>query len=130
MKYKNFLGIDYGEVHCGLAISLNRSVPLGFATISGNSDKLIEKINEIVGENFIEVIVVGIPVSKVYGKEQEDRVVRFKKELGNKIPGVKIETLDETMTSKLAQRYVEKEKEHQEAARIILEDWLEKNGIP
>lgn len=123
---QNFLGIDYGSSHCGLAISLNKSLPLSFATLVADPDELIKKIKEIVTSNSIGVIVVGVPFSKVHGKGQEKEIIGFIDRLKKEIPGVLIEEADEAMTSKLAGRYVANDKEHQEAARIILEDWLNK----
>jgi len=113
MNSKNFLGIDWGSKHYGVA----------------DSDGFIEKIAKLVEENSIETIVVGIPESKVFGEKQKDKIENFIREIKIRLPKVEIEKADEKMTTKLVNRYASKSKEHQEAARIILEDWLFKKKL-
>ncbi|MEA3273378.1 MAG: RuvX/YqgF family protein [Patescibacteria group bacterium] len=129
MTPKNFLGIDYGSKHCGLAISLDRNIPLGLDVFSGKIEEVEKRIKIFIQENAIEVVVVGVPESKVHGGRQTKEIMKFIDRLQKELPGVDIKTADEKMTTKLANRYAEKEKEHQEAARIILEDWMTRQGL-
>ena len=58
------LGIDYGEVRVGLAISdMTNTIATGLNTLVINSDKkkIIQKIKEIMNENDICKIVIGYP---------------------------------------------------------------------
>ncbi len=129
MNSKNFLGIDWGSKHYGLAVSFDSSIPLGLTSFTGDPEKVLEEIVGIAKDNAIGTVVIGIPESKVHGEKQKIKIMNFLARLKEKLPGVEIRTADEKMTSKLAGRYAQKEKEHQEAARIILEDWMVKEGL-
>ena len=129
MEPRNFLGIDYGSRHCGLAISLDRNIPLGLDVFSGNAEEVRKRIEILIQENKIEVVVVGVPESKVHGGEQAKEIMKFVDKLQKELPKVSIKTADEKMTTKLVNRYAKKEKEHQEAARVILEDWMDAQGL-
>ncbi|MBU2025775.1 MAG: RuvX/YqgF family protein [Patescibacteria group bacterium] len=127
---KNILGIDYGSKKTGLAISQDSSLPLGFKTISGNKQEIIKQIKQITAQHSIKLIVLGLPESEKFNQpeSQKHKITQFKNQLAKAVPQIKIETADERMSSKLAGRYSDKEKEHQEAARIILEDWMRKGA--
>lgn len=128
-KPKNCLAIDYGSRHTGIAISLNNSLPLALTTISNSSQKeVIEKIRDLTRKEAIDVIILGLPQSQTHSPKQIEEILDFKKLLEKAIPEMVVKTFDEKMTSKMAARYSSKEKEHQEAARIILEDWLNKKA--
>ena len=59
-----FLGIDYGDSRIGLAISdPNKIIASPFKTIKNEGfDKTKEKIFDIIKENEIELIVLGLPL--------------------------------------------------------------------
>ena len=125
MKSENILGIDYGSQHVGLAISIGGAIPLGFKTVDGEEySELIDQIVEIAAVNKIDTIVVGVPETVTHGDAQIVAITGFIEALQKKLPLVRVDQFNEAMTSKMARRSVAKEKEHQEAARIILEDWM------
>lgn len=121
----NLLGVDYGSKHVGLAISQDKGLALGFMTISESS--AISEIKRLVKENAIEVVVVGFPENGQQSDAQLRTTKNFINKLAFEIPQVKISSFDEKMTTKMARRYSSKAKEHQEAARIILDDWMRRN---
>jgi RNase H-fold protein (predicted Holliday junction resolvase) len=125
----NFLGIDYGRKNCGLALSLGRVMPLGFSTVTGSQEEKIKQIAKVIRENKIEVVVIGMPFSSVHGEGQLTANRVFLSLLKKEVPSIILEEADETMTTKLVERYASQEKSHQEAARIILEDWMCKNDF-
>lgn len=60
------LGLDYGEVRTGVAISDQLGIlAQGLETIehNGNDKKLLERINEIIKEKNIDKIVIGYPLN-------------------------------------------------------------------
>ncbi|MBD3244367.1 MAG: Holliday junction resolvase RuvX [Candidatus Moranbacteria bacterium] len=130
MIQNNILAIDHGNKNIGLAISVKGDLPLGFKTLQ-NSKSAMQEISNITKENNINLIIIGYPNFK-FGDSQikkvDDFIVKLKESLGKNI---KIKRFDETLTSKQANRYIGKNKkiQHQEAARIILEDWLNSKNL-
>lgn len=125
----NTLGIDYGAKQVGLAVSSRGLMALGFATIANRGRKdLLRQISNIVVAHEIDQIVVGIPVTRVHGKKQTQEIIRFREDLETALPNIRIFGHNETMTSMQASRVASADKEHQEAARIILDDWLAYGG--
>ena len=60
------LGLDYGEVRTGVAISDQLGIlAQGLESIEhkGNDKKLLERLNEIITENKVEKIVIGYPLN-------------------------------------------------------------------
>ena len=60
------LGLDYGEVRTGVAISDQLGIlAQGLETIehNGNDKKLLERIKEIIKEKNIDKIVIGYPLN-------------------------------------------------------------------
>lgn len=91
------LGIDYGEVKVGLALARIRvAEPLGMVRLDGWS-KFKERLIEIITEEEIEKIVVGISEGKTAAKTKTF-AEKLKKEI--KIP---IEYWDETLSTQEAQ---------------------------
>ena len=95
------LGIDYGEKHIGLALG---ETEVGMAA----PWKTVENRDEIIGtvsEEEVGMIVVGLPLT-LKGEEgpQAQEVRVFVEDLKKKIT-VPIETIDERLTSQLADRF-------------------------
>ena len=59
------LGVDYGDSRIGLALSdLNKIIASPFKTIKNKGfDKTKKKISDIIKENKVELIVLGLPIS-------------------------------------------------------------------
>ncbi|SUB76251.1 Holliday junction resolvase RuvX [Peptoniphilus indolicus] len=100
------LGLDVGDKWIGVAISdelLMTAQPL--VTIERVSNKkTYEKIYEIVLENKIETVVVGLPknMNNTVGPQAE-KVLKFSEKLKNKYK-VEIIYIDERMTTLSAER--------------------------
>lgn len=100
------LGLDVGDVWIGVAISdalLLTAQPL--MTIKRESNKIAyEKIHEIIIENNVEKVVVGLPknMNNTIGPQSE-KVIKFAEKLKNKFK-VEIEYVDERMTTLMAEQ--------------------------
>jgi putative Holliday junction resolvase len=129
-EIKNYLGIDWGEAKIGLAIA-DEETRMAFCFDTLRKEKNpVKKIIEIIKEENIKAVVIGIPshinrIETVY--EGEKLGEKIKKETG-----VEICYQDEMFTTKMAQiNLIEKgvkrtgRFDDQEAARIILQEWLD-----
>lgn len=131
----NYLSIDYGKSKLGLATA-NSEVKIAFSygTIA-NDNKMLQVIKNIVEQEEIGTVVIGLPQ---YKKGQSDQKIyeEFGASLQKEVPGVKIVFADEMFTTKMAQDNL-KEKgmkkikghDHTEAAKIILQEWLDSTVI-
>ena len=133
------ISIDYGETNIGIALAdLKQKVAVPFLVIKNNDTKAsIKKIKEIIKEEDVSKIVVGIPLS-MSGKgfravdednEQMKKVFEFIKELKKKIK-LPLVLEDERMSSREADklnRGKHKKKENDDiAAMLILQAYLDK----
>jgi len=122
------LGLDLGTRRSGMAIAEEDFI-FGRGTISGweNWQLFIDELKGAIAKENIKKIVVGIPHSASGEAAQKAREVvdRIKKEIGD----ITIDEIDETLTSKEAQRRAGTNRgdDNEEAAKIILEDYLKKN---
>ena len=102
------LGIDYGEVRTGIAITdpLNITAQ-GLETIYNNkSDKIIlRKIDEILEKYEVDTIVVGKPINmNGTSSERTEITEKFIHKLKCKYNKLKIETIDERLTTVAAHK--------------------------
>ena len=102
------LGIDYGEVRTGLAITdpLNITAQ-GLETIYNNgSDKVIlRKIDEILEKYEIDTIVIGQPLNMNGTKSERTEITeKFIHKLKCKYNKIKIEIIDERLTTVAAHK--------------------------
>jgi len=125
------LALDLGQSRIGVAISEEDIVSSLPIIDSKNREQTIGKILEIVRNEDIKKIILGLPV----GNSQSEDIVRsFAIEL-NKIISIPIEFEDETLTSKEAERILMnskinvrskkfKEEVDKISAKLILEQYL------
>lgn len=101
--YTRYLGIDYGSVRIGLALSDPlKIIASGFTTIQ-NDDRCLEKILTIISEQNIEKIVIGKPLNlKGEMGTKAEEVLQFVKKL-QEITSIEIHQIDERFTSVMAQ---------------------------
>ena len=98
------LGIDYGDVRIGLAIS----DPLGltaqpYGTIQ-NSNAAIDEIVKVISEKKVTKIVIGLPKNQYGDDSKKAADVRdFSAELLEKV-SIELEFVDERFSTKAAQR--------------------------
>ena len=133
------LAIDYGKKRIGLAIS-DKSEMLAsrFLTLENKSLKSsIEEIKKIVLEKNIQKIIVGIPVGFKGESAQTQNIKEFSAKLSENID-IPIMEMNEVFTSKIAEDNLRKagvksedikKVIDQEAARIILQDYLDKDCL-
>ena len=130
---KKILSLDLGARRIGVAISDGDIVGNLPVIDSRNREEAIAHILEIVRNEDVDKIVLGLPVGQ---NNSEDIVRSFALEL-NKIIDIPIVFEDETLTSKEAERILENsklnpksEKYKQEidkiSAKLILEQYLKK----
>ncbi|MFZ1654822.1 MAG: Holliday junction resolvase RuvX [Candidatus Moraniibacteriota bacterium] len=127
----NFLGIDWGSHDIGIALAhAETRIAIPFVT-EQNDAGLIERLGRLIENEAIRMVVIGIP-SHVNRQAVEYPGERLGRQLAKEY-GVEIAYQDEMFTTKLAQqalilrgeRHVGK-KDDAEAARIILQQWLDK----
>ncbi len=101
------LGIDYGDVRTGTAIS----DPLGFTaqgleTINhGNNEKmLLDRLDEIIKQYSVELIVIGFPINMNATKgPRAEKTEKFIEKLKSRFH-LKVEKIDERLTTVSAHR--------------------------
>lgn len=120
------LALDYGAARCGCAISdptgiLARPLPV----IEPPDPRAVA---ELVAEHGVELIVVGLPVGLRGDEGAQAGIVRgFRDEVANLVE-VPVETYDERLTTKLAERTARSGASAAEdsiAAAHILESYLQ-----
>ena len=133
MEERGYLGIDWGATDVGVAFAdPEPRIALGLTTLH-NDATLPARVAEIVERERVGTIVIGTP-SHIDRKEMEDKSETFGNALRKHIPAqVRIVYENEMFTTKMAQfnlrergmKHVSKH-DDVEAARIILQAWLEK----
>ena len=130
-KHKNYLGIDWGSAKVGLALAHHETnIALGY-DIFQNNQMLLPSLGSVIETEEIGTVIIGVP--KHLNRDQDDFGGRLLgKELTKRF-GVMVVYQDEMFTTKMAQaNLIERggkdisQTDDQEAARIILETWLEK----
>ncbi len=125
---KNILAIDYGTKRVGLAVSkASLALPL---KILINDEKIFDNLTQIIDEEKVDLILVGISENKM-----AEKTIRFVQDL-KRHTDLPLEFVDETLSSKqvhqkLADSHMKLKKrqgpiDHFAAAQI-LQEWLEIN---
>ena len=137
------LGIDYGERRIGVAISDENdkiAQPLETLTRAPGSGIPFERLEQIVRENAVTEIVVGLPLNMDGSAgAQAGRARDFGAKLGKRT-GLAVEFLDERWTSREAERSLgtagsssrrqkrRRDRRDAVAATLILATHLERRG--
>jgi putative Holliday junction resolvase len=131
-EISTILGIDYGKEKIGLSIA-DSETRMAFAFDMLKNDKdLVSKLSQIIKDENVEKIVIG------YTKHEKDLMSVIEKEsFSQKIEnelGVKVFLHEEMFTTKMAQDNLKMhgkkglaKNDDKEAARIILQSWLDLN---
>ncbi len=97
------LGIDYGDARVGIAITDGLGITAqGLETIhsNGNDKIILAKLDDIIKEYEISTIVVGMPLNMDGSKtERAEKTLKFIHKLKCKYNKIKIETVDERLTT-------------------------------
>jgi putative Holliday junction resolvase len=130
------LGIDYGAVRVGLAVTDPLQILASGAGVLENAPGMLEKILEIVREQGIVRIVVGMPYAPDGGMGKTgEEIGRFASALSAAVT-VPVETWDESGSSRKAIRALieggagrkkrrERGRVDEMAARILLQEFLD-----
>lgn len=133
LSRENYLGIDWGSKDIGVALAhaeTRIAIPL---TTERNDAGLMARIEELLAEENIATVVIGIP-AYMNRKEVEYPGEAFGRRLHEKC-GVEVVYQNEMFSTKLAQQtLIQRGERHvgqhddAEAASIILQQWLDKKA--
>lgn len=127
----HYLGIDFGKSKIGLAIADEETrMAFAFDTLK-NDAAFLGKLKEIIESKEVKTIVLGM-VSHEKDQESATEKMKFAKMLVQEL-GLEVVLQDEMFTTKIAQDNIKKrggkniaQTDDQEAARIILQSWLDR----
>lgn len=142
MRPVKALGVDYGEIRVGLAVSDETGTlasPLPVLRRRRGKRAPLEALEKVAREHDVAAIVFGLPLELDGSESEWTREVRV---VAEKLAGrldVPVHFIDERMTSVLAERRVrssglprgrreEKDRVDAGAAVIILQTWLDRRG--
>lgn len=132
---KKILALDIGDKRIGVAVSDKKLITTYSVVDNSNMQNAITEINKICLQQQITEIVIGIP--KSHNAFQMDKIHTFARELTKNL-NIEINFIDETLTSKEAERILQnqridrkslkyKEEIDKISAKLILEQFLNKN---
>jgi putative holliday junction resolvase len=131
-KTSQIMGIDFGKAKIGLALAdFETKIAFAYNTLENNK-YFLENLAKIIQKENVSKIVIGIP-----SYQNRKEVIYEGEKLGEIIkkilPKIGIEYQNEMFTTKMAQANLIAKRvkgikrfDDQEAARIILQEWLDK----
>jgi putative transcription antitermination factor YqgF len=138
-QISHYLGIDYGKADVGLALADEETrIAFVYKTIK-NEKNFLQKLAEIIEKENVKTVVVGMPYYNIgYEadpiKSQGDNGARKLGKFLEENLKVEVDYQNEMFTTKIAQanlieKHVKGIKRYDdgEAARIILQEWLDRN---
>lgn len=106
-----------------------------YGVIDQKSQDAVSGVQQVVAKEGVRKVLVGMPISLEGNEtEQTHKTLVFMEKLREVLPDeVEVEGVDETLTSVEAQRVLRHEgsdpdEEHAEAARLMLQDFLNQSG--
>ena len=133
------LAIDYGKKRCGIAVTDPlRMIASPLDTVP--TPELKSFISAYIDREEVDVIVFGMPTDLQNRDTHSTADVRKAvSSFSGSFPGIRIDTIDERFTSKIAfdsmiagglgkKKRSEKERLDKISATIILQSWLEQNS--
>lgn len=129
-----YMGIDWGKSDVGVALA-DGTMRIAYAhTTLDNGRELVKSLGKVIQEKGVKTVVLGI--SSPINRKSVEHVSEKLGEVLEQNYGVIVEYQNEMFTTKIAQRQlIERGVKHieryddQEAARIILQDWLDRETI-
>jgi putative transcription antitermination factor YqgF len=133
-KTSTFLGVDFGTAKIGLAIADEQTcMAFAFDTLKNDKD-FLPNLKEIVECENVKTIVIGMVKHEKDPKSAEAKIKfaeKIKKELN-----IEVAYQDEMFTTKMAHENIKlrggkniAKTDDQEAARIILQSWLDRHNV-
>ncbi|HRY82644.1 MAG TPA: Holliday junction resolvase RuvX [Candidatus Moranbacteria bacterium] len=131
-QISHILGIDFGEAKVGLALAdFETKIAFAYNTLE-NDKNFLENLLKIIQKENISKIIIGVP-SYINKKEVVYEGEKLGEMIKKSLPKMEIEYQNEMFTTKMAQANLIAKKvkgvkrfDDQEAARIILQSWLDK----
>ena len=134
------LAIDFGEVRVGLALSdLTCTIARPYKTINYNGmDHLIVQLTDIIKENDVNQLVVGIPYNMKGEDTKQTKIVKDFVSIIKEKLDYDVDLVDERLTSAEAEKFMHqmdikvghnKDKVDRIAASIILQEYLETYNV-
>jgi putative Holliday junction resolvase len=122
------LGLDIGARRIGVAMSRSGIIAEPLMTIQGRRPKMLDQLRSLITREAATVIVVGRP-ERLGGRSA--LIESFLEQLASMVPtGVTITTVDETLTTKEAERISRLGADTDAlAACLILEQYLREQGV-
>jgi putative Holliday junction resolvase len=126
-----YAALDYGTKYYGLAISddLGKYAVAIDAVITRNQQTAIYKLLEVLEARKIEHLVIGMPLGNDQKPTQISHMVLAFIEALKLHTNIAISTWNEAMTSRAAAQNVKGKKIHSEAARIMLQEFLDHTAL-
>jgi putative pre-16S rRNA nuclease len=132
---ERWLGVDYGDVRIGLAVSDELALLAHPAATVSNDDSTIGAIRRLVVERKVTGIVVGVPrnMNGTFGPSA-DKAKKFGEVLRKQLPEQRVVFWDERLTTVEAQRLLHGAGKNikssrpvldQVAAQILLQSYLD-----
>lgn len=129
-EISHYLGIDYGQADVGLALAdIETKIAFPYKTLK-NDKNFFKNLGEIIENENIKTAVIGVS-SYFNKKNMKYAAEKVGKLIENKFK-IEVAYQNEMFTTKLAQaKLIEKgvknikHYDDQEAARIILQEWLD-----
>ncbi len=136
---QRILGVDYGDVRTGLALSdANRFLASGIGTVQmGGMRATAKKVAEVASENDVGIIVIGLPKNMDGTEGASADKIRAFVSLLSPLTSAEIVLLDERVSTMAAHRILNitdtrgaKRKSVVDtlSAEIILQNYLDKNS--
>ena len=134
----NILGVDFGDVRTGLAVSdPSRLIASGLGYVSpGGIDKTADAVAQAARQNGVAAVIVGLPVNMDGSQgSRAQRCSKFAAMVKERLEGVSVAVFDERMTTMTASRYLNetntKGKKRKQvidtlSAQIILQNCLDR----
>ena len=134
------LAIDFGEVRVGLALSdLTCTIARPYKTINYNGmDHLIVQLTDIIKENDVNQLVVGMPYNMKGEDTKQTKIVKDFVSIIKEKLDYDVDLVDERLTSTEAEKFMHKmdikvghnkDKVDRIAASIILQEYLETYNV-
>jgi putative Holliday junction resolvase len=124
-----FLGLDWGKAKVGVALA-DDETRMAFAhSILKNDKQIFDALRSLIEEHSVKTVVVGVPLTYAHTEGLGDDARVFGDEVAKQC-SVVVEFFQEMFTTKMAQSNLlqsgkKSNLDDQEAARLILQEWLD-----